>query len=136
MAIKRGILIFSVLSLTIVFLISHTLLSLWYAQEKYITAKEAYQHIGEFQTVCGTVASTKYYTKGKRQPTFLNLDQPYPKHIFTIVIWRDDRPKFKQPPESFYMGKKICVKGMITTYREKPQIIVSDPSQIIIVPSR
>jgi hypothetical protein len=27
----------------------------------------------------------------RRQPTFLNLDAPYPQHIFTVVVWGESR---------------------------------------------
>jgi DNA/RNA endonuclease YhcR with UshA esterase domain len=106
------------------------------AQEKSITAKDAASHVGEVQTVCGTVATTKFSSQSKKQPTFINLDQPYPKQIFTIVIWGSDRGKFPEPPEDYYMGKKICVQGMIKEFRGKPEVIVNDPSHISIAPSQ
>ena len=117
------IVIFLIFCLSSLVLISH-------AQERYISPEEAHKYIGEIQTVCGTVASTKYAIRSRGQPTFLNLNRPYPNHIFTIVIWGADRYKFKNPPEIFLKGKTICVTGLITTYRGKPQIIVQDPSQI------
>ena len=52
-----------------------------------ITAKQAAQHVGEIQTVRGVVVSARYAARSKGQPTFLNLDQPYPDTIFTVVIW-------------------------------------------------
>jgi hypothetical protein len=102
------------------------------AEKNYISATEAHKFIGETKTVCGTVASTFYSVRSKGQPTFLNLDQPYPNQIFTVVIWGSDRNKFKNPPEVFFKDKRICVTGTIETYRGKPQIIVRDPSQIVI----
>jgi antitoxin HicB len=47
------------------------------------------------------VASTIFAAHSKGQPTFLNLDQPYPTHIFTALIWGSDRPKFGQPEETY-----------------------------------
>lgn len=101
-----------------------------YSQEQQITPETAAKFIGEQKTVCGTVASAHYAAKSKGQPTFLNLDKPYPGQIFTAVIWGSDRGKFEKPPEVLYSGKKICVTGTITSYQGKPQIIVKDPSQI------
>lgn len=98
--------------------------------QQYISPEVAYQHIGESQTVCGTVASTFYSNRGKGQPTFLNLNKPYPNQIFTIVIWGSDRANFESPPETMYRDKKVCIKGKIATYKDKPQIVVKDPSQI------
>jgi hypothetical protein len=111
------------------FFFSYILANVAYAQTS-ISPEEAYKHIGKTQTVCGTVASTYYSNRGKGQPTFLNLNKPYPNQIFTIVIWGSDRPKFSQPPETMYKNTKVCVTGKITTYKNKPEIVVKDPSQI------
>ncbi len=118
-----------------VFLAVQIITSVSFAQEKYITAKDAAKHVGEVLTVCGTVASAEYATEIKRHPTFLYLDQPLPNQTLTIVIWGSDRAKFSQPPESFYQGKTVCVKGRIRirSFRSKPEIFVNDPSQITIL---
>ena len=94
-----------------------------------LTASQAAEHIGEQTTVCGVVASTKYAAKSKGQPTYLNFDQPYPHHIFTVVIWGSDRPKFGTP-ETTLMGKQVCATGMIRGYHGKPEIIANEPQQL------
>lgn len=95
-----------------------------------ITPEEAQQHIGQNQTVCGIVASTHYAKNSKGEPTFLNLDKPYPNPIFTIMIWGNKRSLFAGAPEKYYSGKRICVTGTIKSYRGTPEIIVNDPAQI------
>jgi len=100
------------------------------AEEELIKPNEAEKYVGKEKTVCGTVASATYATRTKGQPTFLNLDQPFPNQIFTVVIWGSDRKKFNDPPEKFYKGKTICVTGKIKSFKGKPEIIVNDPSQI------
>ena len=99
------------------------------SQKRTLAAIEASGHVGEMATVCGEVVSTKYASSTQKQPTFLNLDKPYPNHIFTIVIWGSDRPKFGQP-EVKYMGKSICVTGTIKEYQGITEIIASEPAQI------
>jgi hypothetical protein len=79
--------------------------------------------------VCGLVASATFAARTKGQPTFLNLDKPYPEHIFTALIWGSDRPKFGQP-EDAYKGKRICVTGTVKAYRGVHEIIVTDPGQL------
>ena len=99
------------------------------AQTKSITAAEAKDHVGERATVCGHVASTRYSVRSKGQPTFLNLDAPYPTQIFTIVIWGSDRPKFGEP-ETKYRDTRVCATGLIRSYRGTPEIESSEPSEI------
>jgi hypothetical protein len=94
-----------------------------------ITAREAKDHIGEIETVCGKVASTHFASGSKGQPTFLNLDEPYPKEIFTILIWGSDREKFGTP-ELEYKGLRVCATGKITSYRGVPEIIATERGQI------
>jgi hypothetical protein len=100
------------------------------AQTSKITARQAKDHVGEVQTVCGKVASTHYAPRSKGQPTFLNLDEPYPNQIFTILIWGSDRPKFGTP-ESKYQDSRVCVTGKITSYRGTPEIVATEPDQIV-----
>ena len=97
--------------------------------QKKLTAREAKEHFGETTTVCGEVVSTRYADSTKGQPTFLNLDKPYPNQIFTIVIWGNNRSKFGKP-EDDYMSKRICVSGKITAYAGLPEVVVDDPKQI------
>jgi hypothetical protein len=100
-----------------------------HAQTQKITAAEAKNHIGDRVTVCGKVASTHYAKNSKGEPTFLNLDEPYPKEVFTILIWGPDRGKFGTP-ESEYRGLRVCVTGKITTYRGVPEIVAGEREQI------
>lgn len=97
--------------------------------QKKLTAEEAKEHFGDNATVCGDVASTEHAASSKGEPTFLNLDKPFPNHIFTIVIWGENRGKFGKPEED-YKGKRICVTGRITAYAGLPEIVANDPKQI------
>jgi hypothetical protein len=99
------------------------------AQAGHLTAAEAQNHVGERATVCGQVVSTHYAGRTKGSPTFLNLDEPYPRQIFTILIWGSDRAKFGDP-ESKYGNKKVCVTGLIKDYRGVPEVVAEQPGQI------
>jgi hypothetical protein len=94
-----------------------------------ITAAQAKDYVGKQATVCGVVASANFAARSKRQPTFLNLDKPYPDHVFTAVIWIEDRPKFGAP-ETDLKGRRICVSGLVESYQSKPQIILRERSQL------
>jgi hypothetical protein len=75
----------SVDSLSALLLTSVTAVSPLLAQQK-LSATETKDHIGETATVCGSVVSTRYAASTKGQPTFLNLDKPYPNPVFTVLI--------------------------------------------------
>jgi len=98
-----------------------------------ISAKEAADHVGQKATVCGAVVSAKYATSTRGEPTFLNLDEPYPTQVFTVVIWGSNRAAFGTP-ETAYTHRTICVTGTIESYRGKPEIVVRRPDQIEVKP--
>ena len=97
------------------------------AQEKY-SASEAKQHIGETASVCGNVASAHYAPRTKGRPAFLNLDEAYPKQIFTILIWGSARSNCGEP-ESRYANKKVCVTGVIKDSRGSPRLSPSSQAR-------
>ena len=96
-----------------------------------LTPAQARDHLGEQATVCGKVVTARYAASARGEPTFLNLDEPYPMPIFTVIIWREQRARFGSP-EILYRDKTICVTGKITSYRGDPQIEATDPKQITI----
>jgi hypothetical protein len=91
-----------------------------------IAPSEAAKHMGETGTVCGKVAGTRHL---ENSITFLNFEKPYPETPFTAIIRNDDRAKFGKPEET-YLNKNICVTGKIEEYNKKPQIVLTEPSQI------
>jgi hypothetical protein len=97
--------------------------------QKRMSASEAKDHVGEMATVCGDVVSSHYAPSTKGQPTFLNLDKPYPNPVFTVLIWGTSRAKFGTP-ESDYRRKHVCATGRITEYRGAPEIVADNPGQI------
>jgi hypothetical protein len=108
------------------------------AQAAPLSCDEAREHLREEREVCGLVASARYLERGSRHPTFLNLCKSYPNHVFTAVIWGEDREKFVDKfgaPEKL-QGRNVCVTGKIELYKDKrlnkdtPEIIPTDPKQL------
>lgn len=96
----------------------------------YSTPDSAAACAGTFATVCGKVSGTFLNTKGTGTPTYVNMGRPYPNQPFTAVIWGNDLYKFPYPPAQYLAGKQICVTGMVTLHKGKPQIVVDVPGQI------
>ncbi len=95
-----------------------------------VTVLNAGDYVGERATVCGVATSSSYASSTRGQPTFINLDE-HPDTVFTVVIGGENRHKFVAP-EKTYKDKKVCVTGIVETYQEKLQIVVTAPSQIAI----
>ena len=60
----------------------------------------------------------------------LNLDKKYANQIFTIVIFEDDLDNFPVDIERRLKNKLYCFTGKVTSFKEKPQIIVNNESQV------
>ncbi len=95
-----------------------------------LSPEDAAGHIGETATVCGIVASAEYEANEQSQPTLLDLGKPHPNAVFTAVIYGENRAKFGTP-ETSLRGKRICVTGPIGDYNGKPEIVLTEPSQLI-----
>ncbi len=78
--------------------------------------------------VCGKVINTS----SAGQVNFLNFDASRPAE-FTAVIFKRNLDKFPQPLKELYEGKIVRIKGRVHLYKDHPQIIVTDPSQIEIL---
>jgi len=96
--------------------------------QKIISASDAARHINETVTICEKVFSTKLITLSNM--TFLDLGGFHPNQMLTVVIKGEDRSKFKDAPDEYFKGRNICVTGTVIDYKGKPEIVVSDPSQI------
>jgi hypothetical protein len=81
-------------------------------------------------TICDKVFDGKFLESSRI--TFLNLGGSFPNQKISIVIKGTDRDKFKAPPEKLYTGRTICVKGRVEIYKGRPEIVVTDPGQIVI----
>jgi hypothetical protein len=95
---------------------------------KTYTTQEAWDHVGEYATECGKVVSIFYAKRSKGEPTFLNLDKPYPNQLFTVVIWGDNRDRFQSLKS--LKNRTICVTGEIGSYKEKPQMELESPRDL------
>lgn len=100
-----------------------------------VTSPVKLDEIGKFiddtVTVEGKVFSGKYISNNTSSPTLLNMGANYPNQLLTLVIESRDRAKFKNEPENYYALKDLFVRGKVSMYKDKPQIIVSDISQIV-----
>jgi DNA/RNA endonuclease YhcR with UshA esterase domain len=95
--------------------------------EVVISPLEANQHIGRFVAVRGYIAEVNK----RERVAYLNFVESYPKTPFTGVIFAGDFDKLGDL--SRFLHKDVEVTGIISVYRNKPQIIINDESQIKII---
>jgi hypothetical protein len=90
-----------------------------------ILASQAQAYIGQNKQVCGTVAGVKELSAG----LFINIDNPYPNAAMTAVIWRENINKIGSLQLTDNI--RVCISGLVQSYRGKPQIEISRREQIV-----
>jgi hypothetical protein len=98
-----------------------------------VTPAEAMGQVGHTAKVCGIVASAVFEANSSGHPTFLTLVNPKQPNVnrgLTGVIYGSDRAKFGSPPEVALQGKLVCMTGFVSFFRERPEMILSDPRQV------
>jgi DNA/RNA endonuclease YhcR with UshA esterase domain len=103
-----------------------------FAQEQSIASDKAIDYVGEYVTVCGEVVSAHFASRSRGKPTFLNIDEPYPRQTFTVVIWGNNRNKFGGDPENTLLWKDVCVTGRVEIFRGVAQVTAKSSDQITV----
>lgn len=106
------------------------------AEAPRIELAEASEHVGQEVTIEMIVASSRLLESGKF--CFLNSRRNFTdKENFTVAITSGALDKFAErdvkSPEDYFDGKTIRVRGKVSLHRERPQILVEDPEQIVVV---
>lgn len=92
--------------------------------EAAIPSSEAVSHVGEATVVRGMVAQVSTAGSGM---TFLNFGKPHPDSEFTAVV-KPGSGDFGDL--SVFQGKEVDVEGVIEAHKGKPQIVLSQRSNI------
>jgi len=92
-----------------------------------LSTGDAKNHVNENAIVRGYVADVVE----REKVAYLNFDKKYPKNSFSAVIFDD---KFSEVGElNIYKNQNVEIKGTITIYKDKPQIIITSKNQIRLI---
>jgi len=94
-----------------------------------VAINEAGSSVGKPGCVKGRIL--KVYMS-RAENTFLDFCQDYRSCPFTAVIFSDDRSKFGDLGS--LRGRMVEIRGAVTSYRNRPEIVIHDPDQIHVVP--
>jgi micrococcal nuclease len=99
----------------------------WDTDIPVIDWSEADNYYNQYVIIEGTIVDT--YNSGI--VCFLNFHTDY--QYCTAVIFVCDFPEFSYPLDTYYLGKKVHIIGIIKEYKGSPEIIVKTPDQIKIL---
>ncbi len=96
-------------------------------RSKRLETADATNHYGETLVVTGKVAGVSV----RPAVVILSIDKAFPNAPFTAVVFSRATNKF--PGLTNLQGKDVEVSGPIKAYRGKPEIIMSNATQLTIV---
>jgi hypothetical protein len=95
--------------------------------------KEIIRHEGEIVVLEGCVAGASLRLETNGKPLFINMFDPYPRNLFTVVIWGSDQHKFLTASE--YNQKLVRITGLLEKSPKQGRHTISlrKPEQIKIL---
>lgn len=93
-----------------------------------VSWEDAHRHAGREVVVEGTIVRT--HRSGK--VLYLNFHPNWKKYV-NVVIFAKDLAGFPRQAETFYKGKTVRVKGTISLYKGRPELVVKTPEAIEVV---
>ncbi|MGE5285084.1 MAG: thermonuclease family protein [Actinomycetota bacterium] len=91
--------------------------------------EEAHRHQGEEIVVEGTIVRTHR----AKEVLYLNFHSNWKRYL-SLVIFVKDFPLFPADPVKAYRGRKVRVRGEVTLYKDRPEMVVRSPGDITVVP--
>jgi DNA/RNA endonuclease G (NUC1) len=89
---------------------------------------QARYHVGSTATICGTVVNTRRASKSNA--LYLNFDRMYPNQDFYATVWDYNGPNFAYDPETWLLGRKVCVTGKVTLFDDIARISINNGKEI------
>lgn len=96
------------------------------APHQIIAWQDAGSYYRSYVTAEGIIAASHKTDK----VCLLNFHKDYSKYL-TLVIFSSAFSRFPENPDKYYLNKTIRVSGVVKEYNGKPEIIISDPAQIV-----
>jgi hypothetical protein len=93
-----------------------------------VSAYNALYYGGEVMNVYGKVYET-FYSR-ETDEYILYFGAYYPYHDFTVVVPGNIARRMSRWPENFFEHQHVMVTGLITTYDDKPEVVVKSTGQI------
>ncbi len=90
-----------------------------------VSYTEAAPLVGNSACITGRVLKV---VTSKAGNTYFDFCEDYRRCPFSTVIFREDRAMFGDL--AYLQGQVIEIRGLVSFYRDRPQIIIRDPDQL------
>jgi exonuclease VII large subunit len=90
--------------------------------------KNVSRHVGDSVSTVGKVYGIKTVSNGEL--TLVSLGEAYPNQVLTVVVSEEIKKGLKVSLDSLE-GKEVLVRGRVTLYNGKPQIVLLKAEQLL-----
>lgn len=100
-----------------------------YSQSDTLKAVQAKDFVGKEIIVKDIIAGARLFDRPDKKTFLINLAESYPNTPLTVVLY--DQNYVLLEPKNELNGRTITVKGIVTIFNEKIQIVVTDLKNIL-----
>ena len=101
-----------------------------FAQTDTLKAAKAKEYVGKEIIVKDIIAGARLFDKPDKKTFLINLAERYPNTPLTVVLY--DEAYLGLMPKENLEGKTIVVKGIVTVFNDKIQLVIADLKNISI----
>jgi len=98
-----------------------------------IELSEVASHIGDSVKLEGKIFGIRSFENGSENFILVNLGAAYPNQLLTLKVYPSSKSEGTTLPGKDNVGDTAVVTGKVELYKGKPQIVVHDPGQLLIV---
>ena len=95
-----------------------------------ISAKDVALHIGDSVQFCSRTYNSRPAVHANGAATVLELQADFSEPIVNVIIPPEDRVKFGDVPETFFLNKDVCVSGVLELRDDTPSVVVRSKEQL------
>lgn len=99
-----------------------------FSQVDTLKANQAKDFVGKEIIVKDIIAGARFFDRPDKKTFLINLAERYPNTPITIVLYDENYNKLE--PKENLDGKEITVKGIVSVFNDKIQIVVTDLKNI------
>ena len=101
-----------------------------------IELSEVASHVGDSVKLEGKIFGIRSFENGGETFILVNLGAAYPNQLLTLKVYPSSKSEGTILPGKDNIGDTAIVIGKVELYKGKPQIVVRDPGQLLIVQER
>jgi hypothetical protein len=95
-----------------------------FSQSDTLKASQVKDFVGKEIIVKDVISGARFFDRPEKKTFLINLAERYPNTPLTVVLY--DGQYMNLPVKENLEGKNIVIRGTVSIFNDRPQIVVSD----------